>query len=96
MEMPNPTIPQPKFFFTYVMWKDQDPNPLQVHVAFGFDQTSLEETRRLVQSGAQVTQLLYLSEVCALEPHHRRLVTKLTRNEDSTTLFPANAQVHHG
>lgn len=79
MQMPNPTMPQAQFFFTYVMWKDEATDPLQCHVAFGFDEASLNETRRLVQSGAQVTQLLYLGPVCSLEPHHRRLVRKLTR-----------------
>lgn len=72
MHMPNPTMPQAKFFFVYIMWKDEDSNPLQTHVAFGFEESSIKETRRLIISGAQISQLLYCGPVCLLESHHRR------------------------
>lgn len=68
----NMTMPQAKFFFVYVLWRDEKPEPLQCHVAFGFDKASTEETRRLVLSGVQVSELLSMSEVHELLPYHTR------------------------
>lgn len=70
----NMTMPQPKFFFVYVLWREDDPNPLQTHVAFGFTRESAEETRKLVRSGTDVKQLLSMSEVHDLLPYHYRRI----------------------
>lgn len=74
----NPSMPQARYFFSYIMWKEEQLEPLQKHVVFGFERESLEETRRLVQSGAQISELLYLGEVCELRPHHHRRLQDLT------------------
>lgn len=78
----NMTMPQAKFFFVYVLWREQDPNPLQVHLAFGFTRESTEETRRLVRSGTQVMELLSMSEVHDLLPYHHRKLNEFTARDE--------------
>lgn len=77
----NPTMPQAQWFFVYILWKDDgdQETSLQPNVVMGFDQQSLGETRRLVQAGVEIQQLLYLGPVCALESHHRRAIKNLLR-----------------
>jgi hypothetical protein len=79
MQELNNMMPQAKWFFVYIYWDEKNQiSQLGCHVVFGFDKDSTEHTRKLVQSGSQVTMLLYLGPVCELLPHHTRLIRGLT------------------
>lgn len=83
----NPNIPQATCFFIYLHWDDEATPQLQTHVVFGVNKPSLDRTRKLVQSGSQVDELLYLGPVCDLIPHHQRMIRSMTETitpEDNT------------
>lgn len=92
MQELNNMMPQAKWFFVYIYWDEkQQTNQLGCHVVFGFERESTEQTRKLVQSGSQVSMLLYLGPVCELLPHHTRLIRGLTGSETIIETYPLGA-----
>lgn len=84
----NFSLPQAQCFFVYILWSEEEDDPLQTHVVFGWDKKSTEKTRGLICSGCQTSELLYLGPVVDLRPHHYRSMKAILQetNAQSTEL----------